>query len=58
MNAVMFCNWFSNGDGLIVVGSQQDDAMHHRIFRLLLTDSGHYMLPTDHDNTAKVAGQT
>ena len=58
MNAVMFCNWFNNGDGLILVGSQQDDAMHHRMFRLLLTDSGHYMLPTDHDHTAKVAGQT
>eukprot|EP00435_Cladocopium_sp_Y103_P070472 s308_g35.t1 len=58
MNAVIFSNWFNNGDGLIMVGSQQDETMHHRMFRLLLTDSGHYMLPTDHDSTAKVAGQT
>ena len=30
-----------------MVGAPQDDIMHHRMFRLLLTDSGHYMLPTD-----------
>ena len=58
MNAVIFNKWFNNGDGLFMVGSQQDDTMHHRMFRLLLTDSGHYMLPTDHESTAKVAGQT
>eukprot|EP00435_Cladocopium_sp_Y103_P019265 s734_g4.t1 len=58
MNAVIFANWFQNGDGLIMVGSQDADEVHHRMFRLLLTDSGHYMLPTDHDSTAKVSGQT
>eukprot|EP00435_Cladocopium_sp_Y103_P067718 s113_g30.t1 len=58
MNAVICANWFQNGDGLILVGAPSEDAVHHRMFRLLLTDSGHYMLPTDHDNTARVSSQT
>ena len=57
MNAVIFSNWFQGGDGLIMVGAPQDDIMHHRMFRLLLTDSGHYMLPTDQGNSEKVPGQ-
>ena len=57
MNAVIFSNWFQGGDGLIMVGAPQEDIMHHRMFRLLLTDSGHYMLPTDQGNSEKVPGQ-
>ena len=60
MNAVIFANWFEKSDGLIMVGSpaSESNEVHHRMFRLLLTDSGHHMLPTDQDNIDKVASQT
>ena len=60
MNAVIFANWFEDGDGLIMVSSpaSESDKVHHRMFRLLLTDSGHYMLPTDQDGRTKVPSQS
>ena len=58
MDAAIFTNWFENGDGILLVAAKDQEVKHYQIFRILLTDSGHYMLPTDHDNTAKVAGQT
>ena len=43
-----------------MVGGREKDSeeKHYRIFRLLLTDSGHYILPTDHEQTAPVAKET
>ena len=43
-----------------MVGGREKDSeeKHYRIFRLLLTDSGHYILPTDHEQTARVAKET
>ena len=58
MDAAIFTNWFENGDGILLVAAKDQEVKHYQIFRILLTDSGHYMLPTHHDNTAKVAGQT
>ena len=51
LDASIFANWFANGDGLMMVGGREKDSeeKHYRIFRLLLTDSGHYILPTDHE---------
>ena len=43
----------------MVGGREKDDEQkHYRIFRLLLTDSGHYILPTDYEQTARVAKET
>ena len=60
LDASIFANWFANGDGLMMVGGREKDAgeKHYRIFRLLLTDSGHYILPTDYEQTARVAKET
>ena len=57
MDASIFTNWFENGDGILLVGTKDKDMKHYRMFRILLTDSGHYMLPTDYDSCAKVASQ-
>ena len=57
MDASIFTNWFENGDGVLLVGTKDQDVKHYRMFRILLTDSGHYMLPTDYDSCAKVASQ-
>ena len=60
LDASIFANCFANGDGLIMVGGREKDSeeKHYRIFRLPLTDSGHYILPTDHEQTARVAKKT
>ena len=42
----------ANGDGLLVVGG------YLQMFRLLLTDSGHYIIPTDHSGTGKISAET
>jgi|OrbCmetagenome_4_1107370.scaffolds.fasta_scaffold112477_1 hypothetical protein len=44
----------------MMVGGREKDSeeKHYRIFRLLLTDSGHYTLPTDYEQTARVAKET
>ena len=50
MRFSLHSRWFDNGDGLLVtwdVKRSQDAQMH--TFRVLLTDSGHYLLPLDVD---------
>ena len=42
--AAILSNWFANGDGALGVQTETGD-LH--VLRLLLTDSGHYLLPTD-----------
>eukprot|EP00435_Cladocopium_sp_Y103_P029868 s1463_g7.t1 len=58
MNSTIFTNFFTNGDGLLVLDSRADDDSKLKMLRILLTDSGHYILPTDHNNTAKVSNET
>ena len=51
--AVVWCDYFANGDGVMIVpviGNKDDGTQHPagwRYMRLLLTDSGHYLLPVD-----------
>ena len=51
MNSVIFTNYFDNGDGLLTTDYKHDDdaegVTRIKLFRLLLTESGHYLLPTD-----------
>ena len=44
----IFSDFFENGDGLLATGPYNfDNVTEMKFFRLLLTDSGHYILPTD-----------
>lgn len=44
----IFSDFFENGDGLLATGPYNFDNVNEmKFFRLLLTDSGHYILPTD-----------
>ena len=58
--AALFSDWFPNGDGLLsihraeMLGPDQQPIM----LRLLLTDSGHYLLPTDGKNNNQVSEET
>lgn len=47
--AALFSDWFPNGDGLLAIHKQEllDEDRKPILLRLLLTDSGHYLLPTD-----------
>ncbi|CAE7218696.1 unnamed protein product [Symbiodinium sp. CCMP2592] len=51
MCSVIYSNFFDNGDGLIACTNKSEEphgtkpSWHY--FRLLLTDSGHYLLPVD-----------
>ncbi|CAE7724343.1 unnamed protein product, partial [Symbiodinium necroappetens] len=51
--AVVWCDYFANGDGVMIVpviGTKDDGTQHSagwHYMRLLLTDSGHYLLPVD-----------
>jgi hypothetical protein len=54
MSSVLFANFFENGAGLLTVDMEHDkpnkdnqESMKIKLFRLLLTESGHYLLPTD-----------
>ena len=55
MNSVLFTNYFQNGDGLLstdyVTEKDGEEVKRFKLFRLLLTESGHYLLPTDKPNT-------
>ena len=53
LGAAIFTEYFENGDGLLTVGSrgQSEEDATHKMFRLLLTDSGHYILATDGDSS-------
>ena len=58
--AALFSDWFPNGDGLLsihraeMLGPDQQPIM----LRLLLTDSGHYLLPTDGKSNSQVSEET
>ena len=58
--AALFSDWFPNGDGLLsihrpeMLGPDQKPIM----LRLLLTDSGHYLLPTDGKSKSQVSEGT
>ena len=55
LNATIFANWFDNGDGLMTMDGRQDEGtVAIKFFRLLLTESGHYILPTDNKESQKV----
>eukprot|EP00435_Cladocopium_sp_Y103_P052779 s971_g16.t1 len=57
MNSTIFTN--KNGDGLLVLDSRSDDTGGSlKMLRILLTDSGHYILPTVYEATAKVSQET
>ena len=51
MSSVIYSNFFDNGDGLLAChprgGEPQGKESSWSHFRLLLTDSGHYLLPVD-----------
>ncbi|CAK9092645.1 1-alkyl-2-acetylglycerophosphocholine esterase [Durusdinium trenchii] len=54
MKASLHSSWFENQDGLLVTWdtqSQNTPVMY--AFRVLLTDSGHYLLPLDEDTSLK-----
>ena len=59
MSSVIFCNYFEDGDGLLTVDMDADNHNDQEIskvklFRLLLTESGHYLLPTDEPTKHKL----
>ena len=52
VHAWVLTEWFSNGDGLLVFQNQEKDGVSTDqlvLLRMLLTDSGHYILPIDQD---------
>jgi hypothetical protein len=50
IHASVLTQWFTNGDGLLVFRDPlQDDKDELVILRILLTDSGHYILPIDQE---------
>eukprot|EP00439_Symbiodinium_sp_Y106_P033979 s1424_g4.t1 len=53
--AAILCDYFHNGDGVMVV-SDGADGWHY--LRILLTDSGHYLLPIDLHNDVAEETQT
>eukprot|EP00439_Symbiodinium_sp_Y106_P045212 s1731_g5.t1 len=54
MSSVIYSNFFDNGDGLLAChprgGEPQGKESSWSHFRLLLTDSGHYLLPVDKES--------
>ena len=55
MNSVIFTNYFGNGDGLLTTDYKTEDDADGvtgiKLFRLLLTESGHHLLPTAEPKT-------
>ena len=45
-NMSLFTNLFTNGDGILAV-APRSDGKEGLLIRVILTDSGHYLLPTD-----------
>ncbi len=58
LNATIMANFFQNGDGLLVIDGRGKEETAIKMFRLLLTDSGHYIVPTDHPTSGKVSSQS
>ena len=46
--AAILTNWFNNGDGAMAIQTSEGES---HVVRILLTDSGHYLLPTDDANS-------
>ena len=51
--SVLVCAYFNNGDGVLVFKDPSDQK--YKPQRLLLTDSGHYLLPIDNYNSKSSA---
>ncbi|CAK9053972.1 Putative folate-biopterin transporter 2 [Durusdinium trenchii] len=50
MYASLHSRWFTNDDGLLVAwDTSKSEHPQMNLFRVLLTDSGHYLLPLDED---------
>ena len=65
LSAKIFTNHFGNGDGLLCIRDERGEEEPEgstdvaiKMFRRLLTESGHYLLPTDHQDTTQVSFQT
>ena len=58
--AAMFTEWFPNGDGLLAIHREEmlGPDKEPILLRLLLTDSGHYLLPTDNNRASDVPRDT
>ena len=59
MSSVIFANFFENGNGLLTVDIERDkpnkdNHMKIKLFRLLLMESGHYLLPTGEASRTKM----
>ena len=48
MKATIATAWFDNRDGLLIIPKTEAPGEHHTL-RLLLTDTGHYLLPLDEE---------
>ena len=59
LNATIYSNYFENGDGLLTVGMREryPEEQQVTMFRLLLTDSGHYISTTDDEGAAPLPRQ-
>ena len=64
MHAVLFAEYFEDGDGLLAVDEETENAHDGqpmtkvKLFRLLLTESGHYLLATDDAQKSKIPSGT
>ena len=58
LNATIMSNFFQNGGGLLVIDGRKEDETSIKMFRLLLTDSEHYIIPTDYPTAGKVSPQS
>ena len=58
--AAIFTEWFPNGDGLLAVHREEMLGPDEKpiLFHLLLTDSEHYLLPTDNTGAQDVPCDT
>ena len=58
--AALFSDWFPGGDGLLAICRKEllGDDQKPILLRLLLTDSGHYLLPTDQQSVEKIPNNT
>ena len=58
--AAMYADWFPNGDGLLAIHREEllGDDKKPILLRLLLTDSGHYLLPVDGNEADTVPADT
>ena len=47
MRASILTGWFENKDGLLTLWNDKVEPSEMELFRLLMTDSGHFLLPLD-----------